>query len=55
MKNIREVEQPDYDKNSPARYTAMGFVTEVVVMQKPVTPPPIRKIDAEHYVDLLTG
>lgn len=55
MKNIREVEQPDYDKNSPARVTEMGNVTEVVVMQKPVSPPPIRKIDADHYVDLRTG
>ena len=55
MKNIREVEQPNYDKNSPVRYTAMGNVTEVVIMQKPVTAPPIRKIDEDHYVDLRTG
>ena len=55
MKNIREVEQPDYDKNSPVRYTSMGNVTEVVILQKPDTAPPIRRIDVDHYVDLRTG
>lgn len=55
MRNIREVEQPDYDNNSPCKVTTMGNILEVVTMQKPVSPPPIRKIDADHYVDLRTG
>ena len=55
MRNIREVEQPDYDNNSPCKLTTMGNILEVVTMQKPVSPPPIRKIDADHYVDLRTG
>jgi len=55
LRNIREVEQPDYDNNSPCKVTTMGNILEVVTMQKPVSPPPIRKIDADHYVDLRTG
>lgn len=55
MRNIREVEQPDYDNNSPCKVTTMGNILEVVTMQKSVSPPPIRKIDADHYVDLRTG
>jgi len=55
LRRINQVEQPDYDNYSPCKVTTMGNVVEVVTMQKPVTAPPVQKLDADHYIDLRTG
>lgn len=40
---------------SETRVTTMGYITEVVAMQKHCSGPPILRIDKDHYVDLRTG
>ena len=40
---------------SDTRVTTMGYITEVVTMQKRCVGPPVVRIDKDHVMDLRTG
>ena len=40
---------------SDTRVTTMGYITEVVTMQKRCVGPPVVRIDKDHFMDLRTG
>lgn len=44
-----------FDDYSDTRVTTMGHITEVVVMQKRCSGPPVVRIDKDHFMDLRTG
>lgn len=45
----------DLDDLSQSKVVTMGNVIEVTTMKKPPVSPPVRKVDADHYVDLRDG
>lgn len=54
---MREIEADIFRPldGSWTKITSMGAVTELVVLEKPPSPPCCVRLDADHYVDLRTG
>lgn len=44
-----------FDDYSDTRVTTMGYITEVVTMQKRCLGPPVVRVDRDHFMDLRTG
>jgi hypothetical protein len=55
LRQIREVDNPEYDAYAPTKVLTMGHITEVLTMKKPSLAPPIRKLSKDLYEYIPTG